>query len=209
MSADPIDIRRIELDADTSVWVPARQPEEAAPDAEPPAQPRRVPRVRPAAAAGAAAAAGVALVVLGPTREGLLAAWTLATLTILAAIDLEVRLLPNRIVFPAMLGAIGWQAVFFPDRFVECLVAGVCAGLVFLLPSLVQPGAIGMGDVKVAALLGFVLGADVVVALLAGSLLSAPVALAMLSINGAAARRAALPFGPFLAIGAAIALLLG
>lgn len=212
MSADPFDIRRIELDADTTVWVPApqREAEEApAPEAGAPERPRRIPRIRPVAAGGAAAAAAVALVVIGPTREGLLAAWTLATLTILAAIDLEVRLLPNRIVFPAMLGAIAWQAVFFPDRLVECLVAGVCAGLVFLLPSVVQPGAVGMGDVKVAAFLGVVLGADVVTALLAGSLLSAPVALAMLLIKGAGARRTALPFGPFLAVGAAIALLLG
>ena len=227
MSADPFDIRRIELDAETSVWVPARradadahvpapaQPTEAAPDAGAPtadgttAPSRRIPRVRPAAAAGAAAAAGVALVVLGPTREGFLAAWVLAVLTVLAAIDLEVRLLPNRIVFPAMLAATAWQAIFFPGRLVECLVASLCAGFVFLLPSLIQPGAVGMGDVKVAAFLGLVLGAGVIAALLVGSLLSAPVALAMLLVKGAGARRTALPFGPFLALGAAIALLLG
>ena len=210
MTADPFDIRRIELDADPAVWLPAPRPaqgDEPEPDSQPePAPARPAARVRPAAAVVAAAVAGAALLRLGPTREGLLAASTLAVLTVLAAIDLEVRLLPNRIVFPACLGAIAWQAILFPDRLVECLIAGVGAALVFLLPSLIQPGAIGMGDVKVAAFLGIVLGADVIAALLVGSLLSAPVALVLLA-KGYGARRAALPFGPFLALGAAVALL--
>jgi leader peptidase (prepilin peptidase)/N-methyltransferase len=64
-----------------------------------------------------------------------------------------------------------------------------------------------MGDVKVTAFLGIVLGADVMVALLAGSLVAAPVALSMLLVGGAGTRRTAMPFGPFLAVGAAIALL--
>jgi leader peptidase (prepilin peptidase) / N-methyltransferase len=207
MSADPFDIRRIELDAGTSVWLPARRPDEGE-EPEPPPEPARpAARVRPAAAIAAAALAGAALLRLGATREGLLAAATVAVLTVLAAIDLEVRILPNRIVFPAVLGAIAWQALIFPDRLVECLIAGVGAALVLLLPSLIQPGAIGMGDVKVAAFLGLVLGADVIGALIVGSLLSAPVALVLLLVKGSAARRAALPFGPFLALGAAIALL--
>jgi leader peptidase (prepilin peptidase)/N-methyltransferase len=206
MSSDPFDIRRIELDAATSVWIPDRRPANTD-EPDPPAPAPPVVRVRPAAVVGAATAAGVALVRLGPTREGLLAAWVLAVLVVLAAIDLEVRLLPNRIVFPAILCAIAWQAVFFPDRLAECLVAGAVAGGVLLLPSLFLRGAVGMGDVKVTAFLGVVLGADVIVALLAGSLLSAPVALAILLVGGAGARRTALPFGPFLALGAAVALL--
>ncbi len=211
MTADPFDIRRIELDADTSVWLPAPRPAQGEnPEPEPerePAPARPAARVRPVAAVVATAVAGAALLRLGPTHEGLLAASTLAVLTLLAAIDMEVRLLPNRIVFPACLGAIAWQATFFPDRLVECLIAGVGAGLVFVLPSLIQPGAIGMGDVKVAAFLGVVLGADVIAALVVGSLLSAPVALVLLLVKGSGARRAALPFGPFLALGAALALL--
>jgi leader peptidase (prepilin peptidase)/N-methyltransferase len=209
MSADSFDIRRIELDAGTSVWLPARLPAEGEePEPPPELEPARpAARVRPVAAIAAAAAASAALLRLGASREGLLAAGTLAVLTVLAAIDLEVRLLPNRIVFPAALGAIAWQAIFFPDRLVECLIAGVGAALVFLLPSLIQPGAIGMGDVKVAGFLGVVLGADVIAALIVGSLLSAPVALVLLLVRRSAARRAALPFGPFLALGAAVALL--
>ena len=208
MSPDPFGIRRIDLSPDTSVWVPDRQKAHAEePDTPPPAPTRPVARVRPAAVVVTATAASIALARLGPTREGLLAAWVLAVLSVLAVIDLGLRLLPNRIVVPALLCAIAWQAVFFPDRIAECLVAGVVAGAVLLLPSLFQHGAVGMGDVKVTAFLGVVLGADVVTALLAGSLISAPVALGMLLVGGAEARQSALPFGPFLALGAAIALL--
>jgi prepilin signal peptidase PulO-like enzyme (type II secretory pathway) len=206
MSSDPFDIRRIELDADTSVWIPDRRLADTM-EPDPPSPARPVVRVRPTAVVAATAAAGVALLRLGPTHEGLLAAWVLAVLVLLAAIDFEVRLLPNRIVYPAILCAIAWQAAFFPDRLAECLVAGVAAGAVLLLPSLIQPGAVGMGDVKVTAFLGVVLGSHVVVALLAGSLLSAPIALAILLVGGAGAKRTALPFGPFLTVGAAIALL--
>jgi len=203
MSADEFDIRRIELDADTAIWVRGRrQPGAGEPGPPPPAV-----RVRPAAIVVAAVAGGIALVRFGPSEQGLLAAWVLAVLTVLAAIDLEARVLPNRIVFPGLICAIGWNAAFSPDRLVECLVAGLVAGAVLLLPSLVQPGAVGMGDVKVTAFLGIVLGADVIVALLAGSLAAAPVALSMLLVGGAGSRRTAMPFGPFLAVGAAIALL--
>jgi leader peptidase (prepilin peptidase) / N-methyltransferase len=206
MSTDPFEIRRIDLDAETSLWIPNRRPASTEePDPPEPARPGM--RVRPVAVAGAATAAGLALVRFGPTREGLLAAWVLAVVIVLAAIDLEVRLLPNRVVAPAIACAIGWQAVFFPDRLAECLVAGVVAGAVLLLPTLLQPGAVGMGDVKLAAFLGVVLGAEVITALLAGSLMSAPVALAMLLVGAPRARRAALPYAPFLAAGAAIALL--
>jgi leader peptidase (prepilin peptidase)/N-methyltransferase len=204
MSADEFAIRRIELDAETTVWVPDQQPAGSAPE-PPPAPPAA--RLRPAVAVAAVSVAGLALVRIGPSREGMLAAWVLAVLAVLAAIDLEERLLPNRIVGPAMAGAVLWQAVFFRGRLAECLLAGIAAGAVLLLPSLLQPGAVGMGDVKVAAFLGLVLGGDVVVAMIAGSLAAAPVALAMLLVGGAGARRSALPFGPFLALGAGIALL--
>lgn len=204
MSADDFAIRRIELDAETTVWLPDQQPAAGAPE-PPPAPPAA--RLRPTVVAVAVAVAGLALLRFGTSREGMLAAWVLAVLAVLAAIDLRERLLPNRIVFPAMLGAILWQAAFFPDRLGECLLAGIAAGGLLLLPTLVQPGTVGMGDVKVAAFLGLVLGGDVIVALLAGSLASAPVALAMLFVGGAGARRNTLPYGPFLALGAGIALL--
>jgi leader peptidase (prepilin peptidase) / N-methyltransferase len=171
-----------------------------------------VPAGAPARAPALALAIGAvlsaaALARFGVTPEALLAAGLLPVLAALAAIDLRARVLPNRIVGPTMLVVLAWQLVFFTDRVPECLLAAVGAGAFLLLPSLVQPGAVGMGDVKLAALLGLAFGADVVAALLIGFIAAAPVAGAILLFGGARARRAALPFGPFLALGAGVVLL--
>ena len=66
---------------------------------------------------------------------------------------------------PATAAVLAYQIAFVPDRVPEGLIAGVGAAVLLLLPSLVQPGAIGMGDVKLAALLGATLGAGVLSAL--------------------------------------------
>jgi prepilin signal peptidase PulO-like enzyme (type II secretory pathway) len=161
-------------------------------------------------AAGLALGAGAALVAvlrLGATADGALAAGLLAVLAALAAIDLRARVLPNRIIGPAMLAVLAWQLAVAPERVPEFLLAGLGAGAFLLLPSLVRRGAVGMGDVKLAALLGLALGRDVVGALLIGSVAAVPVALALLVLGGAGARHEALPFGPFLALGAAVVLL--
>ena len=64
-----------------------------------------------------------------------------------------------------------------------------------------------MGDVKLGALLGAALGQEVLSALMLGFLAVVPFALVLLVRRGAAARRSTLPLGPFLAFGAAVALL--
>ena len=207
MDADAIDIRRIDVDDEISVYVPAASAPDAIPpaasavDAEGPAW-----RVRPAGLALGGVLACAALVRVGTTSAGFLAAAVLAVLGILAVIDLEWRLLPNKIVLPAIAGVLAWQLAFLPDRFAEALVAAVGAALFLLLPSLFRRGAIGMGDVKVAALLGAALGAPVVLALAVGSLAAWPVALVMV-LRRASLRGATIPFGPSLALGGAVMLL--
>ena len=188
------EVRRVDVGDGIFVAVPAGGPPARA----------RVPAL--ALGIGALLSA-VALVRFGVTPEGLLAAGLLPVLAVLAAIDLRTRILPNRIVGPTLLAVLAWQLVFFTDRVPECLLAAVGAGAFLLLPSLVQPGAVGMGDVKLAALLGLAFGADVVSALLIGFIAAAPVAGAILLLGGADARRTALPFGPFLALGAGVVLL--
>jgi leader peptidase (prepilin peptidase)/N-methyltransferase len=141
------------------------------------------------------------------TREGVLAAGLLPVLAALAAIDLRARVLPNRIVGPALAAVLAWQLLLSTDRVPEYLLAAAGAGAFVLLPSLLRPGAMGMGDVKLAGLLGLALGADVVAALLVGFLTAAPVAAGILLLGGAEARKTAMPFGPFLAFGAAVVLL--
>jgi leader peptidase (prepilin peptidase)/N-methyltransferase len=140
----------------------------------------------------------------GLTQQGLLAAGLLPVLAVLAGIDLRCRLLPNRIVLPALGAVIVWQIGFAPQRTGEWLGAAVGAALFLAVPSLLRPGAVGMGDVKLAALLGAALGAEVAGALLIGLVAMAPVALIVLWRGG---RQATLPMGPCLAFGAAVLLL--
>jgi leader peptidase (prepilin peptidase)/N-methyltransferase len=227
MDPDAFDIRRIEVDGSMSVWVPvtpARKSDTAAPGRDSLAgagetggggdqvsmadedRPPRSWRVRPAGLALGGLLAFAALLRIGVAPDGLLAAGVLAVLGVLAVVDLEFRLLPNRIIFPALAGVIAWQVAFLPERLVEAGLAAVGAAAFLLLPSLFRRGAMGMGDVKLAALLGAVLGAPVAIALAVGSLAAWPVAL-VLVIRRASVRGATIPFGPFLAFGAAVVLL--
>jgi leader peptidase (prepilin peptidase)/N-methyltransferase len=198
MAADSHDVRRVDVGDGIYVRV-ARDADRAA------AGPR--PKISAATLVAGAALGGVALARLGPGPHGLLAAALLPVLVALAVADLRARVIPNRILGPALLGVLVWQVAFFPERSLEWLLAGLAAGAFFFVPALVYPGAVGLGDVKLAVLLGVALGADVPTALMVGSLTAAPVALFLLVRGGAAARRAALPFGPFLALGAAVVLL--
>jgi leader peptidase (prepilin peptidase) / N-methyltransferase len=165
---------------------------------------RRVPAL--ALAVGAALSV-VALARLGLTAEGFLAAGLLPVLVALAAVDVRARVLPNRIVGPAMVAVLAWQLVFAPGDIPGHLLAALGAGAFLLLPSLIKPGAMGMGDVKLAGLLGLALGSQVVSALTIGCLAIAPAAAWVLIAGGTEARRTSLPFGPFLGLGAAVVLL--
>jgi len=160
-----------------------------------------------AAAPIAAAAALIAVLRLGATAEGLLAALLLPLLVVLAAIDLRHRLVPNRIVFPALAGVLLYRLVVAPDHPAEWIVAAIGAPLVLLMPALLTQSGMGMGDVKLAALLGLALGASVLTALLIGSLAVVPIAVVILARGGRTARRTAIPFVPFLALGAVVVLL--
>jgi leader peptidase (prepilin peptidase)/N-methyltransferase len=207
MDSDAFDIRRIDVGEDISVWVPVTPAPESDPGTPPDrGEPARTWRVRPAGLAIGGALALAAVLRIGLTPAGLLAAAVLGVLAVLAVIDLDVRLLPNRIVFPAIAGVLAWQLAFFPEDFAEVVLAAAGAAGFLLLPSLFRRGAMGMGDVKLAALLGAALGAPVAVALAVGSLAAWPVAVVLVA-RGASVRGATIPFGPFLAFGAAVVLL--
>lgn len=162
--------------------------------------------VSPVAALAGAGLGCLAILHLGFTPHGVMAGLLLVVLTVLATIDLRTRLLPNSIVLPALAAVLVWQIGFFPDRTAEWLLAAVGASVFLFLPSLFKPGAMGMGDVKLGALLGAALGVGVVPALFIGSLAVVPVAVALVFRDGLAARRATIPFGPFLAFGGAVIL---
>ena len=153
----------------------------------PVARPRYV-----AAAAVALPLVVVALARLGAGAEFAVAAFVIASLCALSAIDVAERRLPNRIVLPSFAVVLAAQTALFPDRSLEWAVAAVGAGLLLLLPLLIYPSSVGMGDVS---------------ALVLASFAAAAYGVGLLVRHGAAARHATMPFGPFLAFGAIVALL--
>ena len=133
-----------------------------------------------------------------------------AVLVPIALIDLEYRIIPNKITLPAALAAVGIGLATKPSAVPEQLIAGAAAGAFLLVFVLAYPRGMGMGDVKLAAVLGLFLGRLVGVALLVGVLAGTVVGLAIMSRVGVAAgRKTAVPFGPFLALGGIVALLVG
>ncbi len=132
-----------------------------------------------------------------------------AVLIAVGAIDVEHRIVPNRIVVPAALYAIVGATGVMTEKLPELLAAGAGAFLGMLLIALAYPGGMGMGDVKLAGVIGLYLGISVVPALLIAFLSGTVVGLGMMAARGAAARKRAIPFGPFLALGALVGLLAG
>jgi leader peptidase (prepilin peptidase) / N-methyltransferase len=143
-----------------------------------------------------------------PTRLAL----GIVFVTMLAAItltDLERRLIPNKILFVTAALGVAIAALLDPGSLPERAIGAAAAGGLLFIAALAYPRGMGLGDVKLAATMGLFLGLDIgpamVVALLSGSL----VGLAIMARRGAAARKLAIPFGPFLAIGGAVGLLAG
>jgi leader peptidase (prepilin peptidase)/N-methyltransferase len=145
-------------------------------------------------------------VTFGWGAEAVVAACFAMVVLALAAIDLEHRIIPNRIVIPATALILAAQIALNPDRALEYVAAALGAALFLLLPLLVYPSGMGMGDVKLALLLGAGLGYAVVPAFVVGLLAAFVAALVILARGGLAARKTALPFAPFLAFGALVAL---
>jgi len=109
-------------------------------------------------------------------------------------------------VLPATAVVLVAQIVLFPDRAGEWALAAILAALFFLVPNVLSRKLMGMGDVKLALLLGAALGWQVVGAVALAFLCVFPVALLTLARGGLAARKTTIPFGPFLSLGALIML---
>jgi leader peptidase (prepilin peptidase)/N-methyltransferase len=133
-----------------------------------------------------------------------------AFLVPLTLVDVAVRLLPNRLTAPAAAVAVVAGTLLDPGGELERLLAGVAAGGCFLLAALASPAGMGMGDVKLAAVLGLFLGAEVAVAVFVALLAGVAVGLVIIARKGArAGRKTVLAFGPFLALGAVVAVVAG
>ncbi len=130
-------------------------------------------------------------------------------LVLLASIDLQHRLLPNRIVLPTALLVVVVVAATQPDALVTHLAAGIALGAVFFAIGTFFPGSLGMGDAKLGLLLGLALGSQTLVAVEIALLAVLIAAVWMIATQGMAARKKTIPFGPFLALGGILGFFLG
>jgi len=139
--------------------------------------------------------------------EALVAALFCLALVAVSATDLEHRIIPNRIVLPAAGLVLGAQTAVRPSP--EWAIAAVAAAALLLSAALVYPAGMGMGDVKLCLLLGAMLGRTVPIALFVGMAAALVPGLVLVARHGAKARKMGIPLGPFLALGALVALFWG
>jgi leader peptidase (prepilin peptidase)/N-methyltransferase len=132
-----------------------------------------------------------------------------STLLVVTLTDLEQRIIPNKILLVAAILAVAIVAPTDPGSLPGRAIAAAAAGGLLLAAALAYPRGMGLGDVKLAALMGLYLGRDVGPALLVALLAGSVVGLAMIAKHGAEARKQAIPFGPFLAFGGVVGLFAG
>jgi leader peptidase (prepilin peptidase)/N-methyltransferase len=143
----------------------------------------------------------------GLSWDAAVAALFCATLVAVSVTDFERRIIPNRIVLPAAAVVLAAQTVLHPSP--EWLLAGLGASGFLLVTALAYPAGMGMGDVKLALLLGVALGRLVPVGLMIGMLSALVPAFVLFARHGRAARKMTIAFGPFLAFGGVAALFCG
>jgi leader peptidase (prepilin peptidase)/N-methyltransferase len=158
----------------------------------------------------AALLVAVVLVHHDDVRRLVLGILLVAFLVPLTLVDLAVRLLPNRLTGAAAAVAIVAGTLLDPGGELERVLAGASAGGCFLLAALVSPAGMGMGDVKLAAVLGLFLGEEAAVAVFVALLSGVAFGVMVIARKGArAGRKTVLAFGPFLALGGAVAVIAG
>jgi len=167
----------------------------------------RIPLRYPAVEASAALLVAGCVWKFGLHPESLVAAFFCLALVAVSATDLEHRIIPNRIVLPSAAAVLVAQTAVKPSA--EWVIAAAGAFTFMFVLALIYPAGMGMGDVKLAILLGAMLGRTVPVALMVGALSAMVPAVVLFSRHGSKARKMRVPFGPFLALGAVVALFAG
>jgi leader peptidase (prepilin peptidase)/N-methyltransferase len=143
----------------------------------------------------------------GQLALGLLFVTMLAAITLT---DLDRRVIPNRILLAGAIAALFVAAVIDPSSLPERAIAAAAAGGVLLVIGLAYPRGMGMGDVKLAGMLGLYLGRAVAPAVFIALIAGVVVGAVIIARKGATeGRKTAVPFGPFLALGGMLAFFVG
>jgi leader peptidase (prepilin peptidase) / N-methyltransferase len=147
------------------------------------------------------------VVTFGLTLHTLAASIFCAALVVITATDLTHRIVPNKVVIPAAVAVLVLMTLWDPSP--EWAIAALGASGFLFVAAVAYPGGMGMGDVKLALLMGAALGRYVPVALLLGMMAALVPSIVLLARHGSKARKMAIPFAPFLALGSVIALFFG
>jgi leader peptidase (prepilin peptidase)/N-methyltransferase len=167
----------------------------------------RIPVRYPAVELVTAVLIAACVFAFGLTAQAALAAFFCAVLVAVSAVDLEHRIVPNRIVLPATALLLPLHTVVDPSP--QWALGALGASLFLFLAVLAYPAGMGMGDVKLALFMGAMLGKTVAVALMVGMVAALVPALFLLARHGSKARKMGIPFAPFLALGSLVALFFG
>ncbi len=166
----------------------------------------RSPRL-PLVLAGTALLGGACGLVFGFTLEAAAATLMCWILVVVTRTDLEHRLIPDLVVLPGAVAVLALRTIDDPS--IEWIVSALAASLLLFLVVLAYPRGLGMGDVKLSGLLGAGLGISVIVAMFVGFFVAFVPAVVLFARHGKEARKAAIPLGPFLAVGGVVALFWG
>jgi leader peptidase (prepilin peptidase)/N-methyltransferase len=150
------------------------------------------------------------VVVVGAREDVWLGLAFVLLLVPVTVIDIDFRIIPNKLVLAGAVAAVAILALTRPGELPEHVIAGVAAGGFLLLAAIAYPAGMGMGDVKLAFVMGLFLGREVGAAMLVALVAGSVVGVAIMARKGAAeGRKTAIPFGPFLAFGGLVGLLAG
>lgn len=168
---------------------------------------RRIGPLYPAVELATAALLAGCVLAFGWTLHAAAAAVFCAALVVVTATDLTHRIVPNRVVLPAAGFVLVLMTAAEPSP--EWALAAVGASGFLLAAALAYPAGMGMGDVKLALLMGAALGRSVPLALLLGMFAALVPSVVLFARHGMRARKMAIPFAPFLALGSVVALFAG
>jgi leader peptidase (prepilin peptidase) / N-methyltransferase len=167
----------------------------------------RISPLYPAVEVATAVLIAACVLAFGLTGQMVVSALFCAVLVAVSAIDLTHRIIPNRIVLPAFVVVLVAQTLLEPSP--QWALGALGASGFLFLAVLAYPAGMGMGDVKLALLMGAALGKTVGVALMLGMFAALVPAVFLLARHGSKARKMGIPFGPFLALGSVVALFWG
>jgi leader peptidase (prepilin peptidase)/N-methyltransferase len=163
----------------------------------------------PLVEAATALLCALVVVVKGIEPEALIGIVFVLLLVPITLIDLEYRIIPNKLTGLGAILGIALVAILTPGDLTEHLIAAAAAGGFLLIAALVYPAGMGMGDVKLAAVMGIFLGRAVGPAMFAALLAGSVVGIGIMARHGAGARKRTIPFGPWLAFGGLVGLFAG